>query len=91
MARKGTAMNRYCDECTARCVYLFPQEEECTFSSSRTYTSGSIADLQRMLTEIIKSGATGKVRILVESDTVKHLKTVRIISSEMSVSILILC
>ena len=40
----------------------------------KIYTPGSIAYSQRMLTEISKSGAIAKVRILVESDTVKYLK-----------------
>ena len=63
------------DECAARCVHLFPQEEECTSSSwgdSKMYTSGSIANSQRMLTEINESSAIAKIRIWVESDTVKH-------------------
>ena len=63
------------DECAARCVYLFTQEEEYTSSSwgdSKTYTSGSIANSQRMLTEINKSGIITKIRIWVGSDTVKH-------------------
>ena len=36
------------------------------------YTSGSIANLQKMLTEITKSGALAKIRILVEIVTVKY-------------------
>ena len=63
------------DECAARCVHLFPQKEECTSSSwgdSKMYTSGSIANSQRMLTEINESGATVKIKILVESHTVRH-------------------
>ena len=36
------------------------------------YTSDSIGNSQRMLTEINKSGAIAKIRILVESDTVRH-------------------
>ena len=39
------------DECTARCVNLFPQEEDCTSSSwgdSRMYTPRSIANSQRI-------------------------------------------
>ena len=63
------------DECAARCVHLSPQEEECTSPSwggSKMYTSGSIANSQRMLTEINESGAIAKIRIWVESDTVKH-------------------
>ena len=46
------------DECAARCVHLSPQEEECTSPSwggSKMYTSGSIANSQRMLTEINES------------------------------------
>ena len=58
------------DECAARCVHLFPQEEECT--SSKVYTSGSIANSQRMLTEINGSDAIAKMWIWAESDTVKH-------------------
>ena len=54
------------------------------------YTSGSIASLQRLPTEINESGAIAKIRISVESDTVKRLKTFRIISSEMPLSLLIL-
>ena len=34
--------------------------------------SGSIANSQRILTEVNKSGATDKIRIGVEIDTVKH-------------------
>ena len=40
------------------CAHLFPQEEECTSSSSvdsKIYTSGSITNSQKMLTEISKS------------------------------------
>ena len=54
------------------------------------YTSGSIASSQRMLAEINESGAVDKKWISVESDTVKHLKAFRIISSEMPISLLIL-
>ena len=63
------------DEYAVRCVHLFPQEEECTSSSwgdSKMYTPGSLANLQRMLTEIKKSGAIVKIKIWVESDTIKH-------------------
>ena len=41
-----------------------------------------------MLTEKKESRAIPKVRILVESHTAKHLKTFRIISGEMPVSLL---
>ena len=54
------------------------------------YTSGSIQSLQRMLTEINESGAIAKIRSSVESDTIKHLKAFRIISSRMPFSLLIL-
>ena len=55
-------------ECTARCVHLFPQEEGC----SKIYTSDSLVNAQRMLTEVNEIGAIAKIRIWVESDTVKH-------------------
>ena len=74
-------------------IYLSPQEEERTFSSrgaSKMYTSGSIASSHRMLPEINESGAIAKIRISVESDTVKHLKAFRIISSKMKISLLTL-
>ena len=63
------------DKCATRCVHLSPQEEECTSSSwgdSKIYTSGSIANSQRMLTEINGSGTVAKIRRRVESDAVKH-------------------
>ena len=56
--------------------------------------SGSIAKSQ-MLTEIKKDVAIAKVRILVESGTVKHLQTLTAFSSEMPISlhdnILVVC
>ena len=63
------------DECSARWVHLFHQKKECTSSSrggSKMYTSGSIANSQRMLTEINKSDTIAKIEVCVESDTVKH-------------------
>ena len=81
------------DECASRCVYLFPQEEDCTSSSwwdSKMYTFGSIASSQRMPTEINESGAIAKIRISVESDTVECSKVFRIISRKMPISLLIL-
>ena len=54
------------DECAARCVHLFAQEEECISSSwgdSKMNTSSSIANSQRMQTEINKSGTIAKKRI----------------------------
>ena len=56
----------YFDECAARCVHLFPQEEECTSSSwgdSKVYTSSSIANSQRMETERNESGTIAKIKI----------------------------
>ena len=70
------------DECASRCVYLFPQEEDCTSSSwwdSKMDTFSSIASSQRMPTEINESGAIAKIRISVESDTVNRLTAFRII------------
>ena len=49
MTDKGS---NFFDECAAICVHLFPQGEDCTSSSlgdSKLYTSGSIANSQRML------------------------------------------
>ena len=54
------------------------------------YTSGSITSSQKMLTEINKIDDIAKIRISVESDPVHQLKAFKIISSEMSVSLLIL-
>ena len=54
------------------------------------YTHGSVANSQIMLAEISKCGATARTRIRVESDTVKHLKAFRTISSKISNSLLIL-
>ena len=47
------------NECVARCVHLFSQEEECTSSSrgdSKMCTCSSIANSQRILTETNESG-----------------------------------
>lgn len=38
-------------ECAARCVYLFPQEEECTWADCKIYLSGTIANSQRKPTD----------------------------------------
>ena len=46
---------------------------------SKMYIFGSIANSQRMPTEINESGAIAKIRISVESDTVNRLKAFRII------------
>ena len=65
----------FLDECAARCVHLFPEEEDFTSSSrgdSKMYPSGSLVNSQRMLTESNKSDIITKIWIWVESDTVKH-------------------
>ena len=54
------------------------------------YTSDSIASSLRLPTAINESDAIDKIRISVESDTVKCLKAFRIISSKMPISLLIL-
>ena len=80
------------DECASRCVHLSPQEEGCTSSSwgdSKMFTSGSVVNSQRMLTEI-NEGGHNLATISVESGTVKYLKAFRVISSEMPISLLIL-
>ena len=59
------------------CQHLSPQEEECISSSwgdSKMCTSGSIANSQRMLTEINGCGEIAKIRTWVKSDTTKHQK-----------------
>ena len=63
------------DECATICVRLFPQEEERTSSSrsqSKMYISGSIANSERMLTDINESGVITKISVWVESNTDKH-------------------
>ena len=73
-------------------VCLFPQEEECASSSwgdSKMYTCSSIANSHRMQTEINESGTIAKIRIYVENDS-QTLKSFRIISSEMKISLLVL-
>ena len=73
MTDKG--FNRF-DECAARCAHLRPQEETSfSWGDSKMYTSGSIANSQRMLTiEINESGVIAIIRVWVENDTVKHQK-----------------
>ena len=53
---------------------VFPQEEctSSTWGDGKMYTSDSIANSQMMVTEINKCGTIAKIRIWVESDTVKH-------------------
>ena len=67
------------DECTARCVYLSPQEEGCTsfiWKNSKMYTSRTTANSLGMPTEKYKNGATAKVRILVEKVILKIFKDI---------------
>ena len=64
----GKGLNLF-DDCGAECIYLCPQEEDCTSSSwgqSKIYTLRTMADSQtgRATTEIDKNGAVVKVRIL---------------------------
>ena len=66
----GKGLNLF-DDCADECVYLCPQEDECTSSSwghSKIYTLGTIANPQtdRAPTEINKNGAVVKSRISVE-------------------------
>ena len=54
------------DECVAECVHRCPYVEECISSSwwdSKMYTTGTIANSQRMPTKINKNGAIAEVRI----------------------------
>ena len=61
---------------SARKVHFFFLRE------SKMYTSGSIASSHRMLTKINENSTIAKISISKQSDTVKHLKAFRIISSE---------
>ena len=84
------------DDCAAECVHLCPQEEDCTSFSlghSKIYTPGTIAISQRdrTPTKINKNGAVTKVRISGTRDTIRHLRTFRVISNEIPVLLLILC
>ena len=79
------------DEHADRCVHLFPQLEECTYSfrgKDKMYTCDSIANLQRTPVEINKFGAIAKVRVLVEqgrtSNTEMYLNSFRITSNKIS-------
>ena len=65
------------DKFASRCVYLSLEEEGCTLSSwgdNKTYTTGSLANSQRILAEINESKAVAKTTIWMEVDAVKHLK-----------------
>ena len=60
------------DEFVSECVHLCPEVEECISSSwgdSKMYTTGTIANSQRISTKINKNGAIAKVRILVKKMT----------------------
>ena len=66
----GKGLNLF-DDCADECVYLCPQEDECTSSSwghSKINTLGTMANPQtdRAPTEINKNGAVVKSRISVE-------------------------
>ena len=56
------------DKCASRCV--LPS----SWGDTKMYTSGSIANSQRMLDVVNESDAIAKIRIWVEKDTVKHYK-----------------
>ena len=73
------------DECASRCIHHTKESAPCLPEGTVEciYTFGSIASSQRMLTEINESDTIAKIKISVESDTVKHLKAFRIISYEM--------
>ena len=85
------------DDCAAECVYLCPQEEDCTSSSlwhNKIYTLGIIKNSQtdRAPTEIKKKWCCCRGKNFSRTrDTVRHLKTFRVISNEMAVLLLILC
>ena len=71
-------------------VKLNVWEEECTFSSwghSKMYTPGTIANsqTQRVPTKINRNGAVAKAykNFSGTRDTIRHLKTFRVISNEM--------
>ena len=53
------------NECAAKCVHLFPQEEytSSSWGDSKMYTSSSIANSLRMQAEINESGTIVNIRI----------------------------
>ena len=91
----GRGLNLF-DDCAAECVYLCPQEEECTSSSwgqSKIYTLGTMANPQAEGTNwnrqkwcCCQSKSFIKTR-----DAIRYLQTFRVISDEMPVLLLILC
>ena len=77
-------------------VQLNLSEEECAFSSwgtSKMYTPGTIANsqTQRVPTKINKNDAVAKVykNFSGTRDTIRHLKTFRVISNEMPVLLIL--
>ena len=91
-SQTGQGLNLF-DECAARCVHLFTQEEECTSFScrdSKMYTCDSISNSQRMLTEINKSGAIVKIRGFEWKVILSNNSAFWKISSEMKISLFIL-
>ena len=72
------------DECAAECVYFSPYEEEqaSLFLFISVKCTNSIPNSQ---IKINKNVIIAKVKILVGSDTVRHLKAFWIISNEMPV------
>ena len=77
-------------------VKLNVWEEECTFSSwghSKMYTPGTIANsqTQRVLTKINRNGAVAEAykNFSGTRDTIRHLKTFRVISNEMPVLLIV--
>ena len=71
------------NECAAEYVHLCPQEKKCISSSwgdSKVYTPGTIASSQRTEAKINKDVATAKSKSFSgTSDTIRYLKTFRII------------
>ena len=69
-------------EATVKCKFLAPQQ---THKQTDRQTD-------RMATKRNSNGAVAKLRVLVEfRDTVKYLKTFRVISNQIPVLLLILC
>ena len=69
MSDKGL---NFFDECTAECVNMYPEKEQCTSSSpsswggNKMYIPGTKAISQRVPSKINKNGAIAKERILLE-------------------------
>ena len=64
--RAGKGFINFFDKCAARCVYMSPQEEECTsffLGNSKIYTSGTTANSRVTPAEINKHSALAKIRI----------------------------